>query len=113
MHFGKHLEDTDALQNPVFDEHSKGIVFNCVSLPIKQLGLNFCLNRKSSIWYVSDPKYSKQDADKEENYIAKLNEGDYFSMQPRFSNDYSRLCFVASEQKFLTHSGNYQLKSMK
>ena len=31
-------------------------------------------------------------------------------MQPRFSQDYSRLCYIASEEKFLTHSGNYQLK---
>lgn len=29
---------------------------------------------------------------------------------PRFSNDFSKLCFIGSQNKFLSHSGNYQLK---
>lgn len=33
-------------------------------------------------------------------------------MQPRFSQDYSKLAFIASTNKFLSHSGNYQLKCM-
>lgn len=27
-----------------------------------------------------------------------------------FSKDFTRLMYIASEQKFLSHSGNYQLK---
>ena len=31
-------------------------------------------------------------------------------MQPHFSYDYSRLCYVASQHQFVSHSSNYQLK---
>lgn len=97
----------------MFDQDSKGIVFNSVILPIKRLGLNFCLNRQSTVWYLQDPKFSKKEAEQETEYLVKLNDGDYFGMQPKFAKDYSKLCFVASEHKFLSHSGNYQLKSLE
>ncbi len=31
-------------------------------------------------------------------------------MQPKFNNDFTKLAFFGTEQKFLSHSGNYQLR---
>ena len=85
VHFSKHLLDTDYPQYPVFDQESTGIIFTCLHLPIKKLGLNFCLNKPVSLEYIRNPKFTKEDAEKEENYLQCLNIGEYFSMQPRFS----------------------------
>lgn len=57
--------------------------------------------------YIKDPKFKKDEAEKEENYVKCLNNGDYFGMQPKFSSDYTKLAFIASSNKFLSHSGNY------
>lgn len=58
--------------------------------------------------YVRDPKFKKEDVPSSiEDYIQILNKGDYVGMQPRFCKDFSKLCFVASESKFLSHSSNY------
>jgi hypothetical protein len=37
---------------PIFDEHSKGIVFSGVRLEFKKLGLTFCLNRPTALCYI-------------------------------------------------------------
>lgn len=52
VRFGKHLGSTDYPSQPVFDKNSKGIVFSCLHLPIKKLGLNFCLNRPATIEHI-------------------------------------------------------------
>lgn len=78
-------------------------------MPIKKLGLNYCLNRQTSLLYVKNPCFKKEDIPSE-NYTQCLNEGEYLGMQPRFSKDYSKLCYIASNNKFLSHSGNYQMK---
>lgn len=31
-------------------------------------------------------------------------------MQPKFNPDFTKLCFFGSQQKFISHSGNYQLR---
>lgn len=80
-------------------------------MPIRKLGLNFCLNRPTSLVYVKKPCFKKEDVPAKA-YTQVLNPGEYVGMQPRFSEDYSRLCYIASEEKFLSHSGNYQLKYM-
>ena len=115
LQFGKHLPVTDYPQYPVFDEHSKGIVFSAVSMPIKKLGLNFCLNRPTSLYYVKDPVYKKDEVDKVEEgkYLTCVNPGEYVGMQARFSDDYTRLCYFASTNQFLSHSGNYEMKYLK
>ena len=106
--FGKHLKDTDYPQYPVFDHESKGIVFSAVQMPIKKLGLNFCLNKSTKLYYIANPVFKDSDVPEEApQYITCLNEGDYMGMQPRFSDDYKRLAYIASTEKFLTHSGNY------
>jgi hypothetical protein len=114
VHFGKHLdENANYLCDPVFDEHSKGLVFSAINLPVKKLGLNFCLNKKTSLYYLKDPKFSKEDAEKVEEgkYVQNLTKDDYLAMKPSFSRDHSRLVFFASTEKFVAHSSQYQLKS--
>lgn len=51
-------------------------------MPIKKLGLNFCLNRSTSLIYLREPKFSKDDANKvdEEKYYLVLNKGEYMGM---------------------------------
>mgnify|MGYP006115151607 CR=1 FL=1 len=65
-----------------------------------------------ALMYVSDPQFKKEDLSSKptDNYITILNRGEYVGMQPRFSKDFSRLCYVSSDSKFLSHSSNYQLK---
>jgi len=63
------LLPTDYPQHPVFDGESQGVIFTCLHQPIKKLGLNFCLNKPVSLEYVKNPKYKKDEAEKEENYI--------------------------------------------
>ena len=62
VHVGEHMELYGQYpQYPVFDESSTGVVFNSVSMPVKKLGLNFCLNRPCSLIYIREPKFSKDD----------------------------------------------------
>lgn len=51
-------------------------------MPIKKLGLNFCLNRETKIYYVKDPIFKKDEVDKvdEGKYLKCLNPGDYLGM---------------------------------
>lgn len=62
--------------------------------------------------YCAKPCLSDEEADQTENYLRFINAGDFVGMQPRFSDDYTRLAFVASEDKILSRSGSYQLKSV-
>ena len=113
VQLGEHININEKYpQYPVFDQHSTGVVFNSVTMPIKKLGLNFCLNRPTSVLYIRDPKFKKEEVEgaASNDYVECLNPGEYLGMQARFSHDYSRLCYIGSEDKFLSHSGNYQLK---
>lgn len=80
-----------------------------MKLPVKKLGLNFCLNHKAVLYYCKSPIF-KKDSEVMPGFLQALSEPDYVGMQPRFSDDYSRLAWFASTERFLTHSGNYQLK---
>jgi len=94
----------------VFDEHNKGLVFASVHLPIKKLGLIYCLNRPTEIVYVKDPVFDKKKVAEAagSDYIKRVNPAsEYLGMQPRFSRDFSRLAYVGRDQSFKTHSGNY------
>jgi len=44
------------------------------------------------------------------NYRVCLNKDEFIGIQPRFSEDYSRLAYIGKDQSFTTHSGCYQLK---
>ena len=97
----------------MFDHDSKGIVFSAVQMPIKKLGLNFCLNRSTKLYYCVNPIFKDSDVPSSGSaYLTCLNEGDFMGMQPRFSDDYKKLAFFGSTNKFITHSGNYQLKTL-
>ena len=63
------------------------------------------------LMYLKDPKYKKEEVPTPiEDYLSVLNPDEYLGMQARFSSDYSRLCYLSSDSKFLSHSSNYQLK---
>ena len=93
----------------MFDEFSKGIVFSGVFQPNKKLGLIYCTNRPASIYYIREPQFGKSFA-QSESYILNLGQGDFLQMFPKFNSDYSKLVFFGSEKKFLSHTGNYQLR---
>ena len=40
---------------PIFDEQSKGIIFSAVNLQTKKLGLVYCLNRPTGLYYIKAP----------------------------------------------------------
>jgi hypothetical protein len=50
------LEVGQYAQFPVFDERSTGLVFTAVDMPIKKLGIVYCLNRPTGLYYIKDPK---------------------------------------------------------
>ena len=42
------------------------------------------------------------------SYMQILNpESEYIAMRPCFSNDYTKLVYLGSDTKFLSHTGNY------
>jgi hypothetical protein len=50
-------------------------------MPIKKLGLNFCLNKPHKLIYIQDPVFTDEDADKiQSDYIQVLNEGEYMGI---------------------------------
>ncbi len=66
---------------PIFDEHSKGIVFIGIHSPIQKLGTSVCLNRKSMIYYMEEPKFEKaKEGEEMQNGIVCLNEGEYMAL---------------------------------
>lgn len=77
-----------------------------------RLGLNFCLNKDNKLYYVRSPISDKKkfNANNEKDYMHCLNPSDYMSFMPRFSKDFSRLMFYAAHEKFISHSGYYQLR---
>ena len=82
MNFGDHLANSQFyLQYPVFDENGTGVVFSAVSLPIKKLGLNFCLNHQTYLYYCSEPKFGKDDVpEAAAGFIKSLNNEDFVGM---------------------------------
>lgn len=104
-------------QYPVFDHTSTSIVFSGVKSPYFKLGLIYCTNRPMQLYHIKQPLYKKATKEGEnappEDYLRQITpEGDYLAMQPRFSKDYSKLAYIGSDAKFLSHTGNYQLKEI-
>jgi hypothetical protein len=44
---------------PIFDQDSKGIVFSGIQMPVQKLGLSYCLNRPTPLFYLADPQFEK------------------------------------------------------
>lgn len=101
-------------QRPIFDEHSKGLLFSAVKLPIKKLGLNFCLNRPTHLYYVAEPIFDKKKLQADDStYLRQINPAsEYMAMHQKLSKDFKHLVYIGSEKQFLSHSGNYQLKHL-
>jgi hypothetical protein len=65
-------------------------VFNAVDLPNKKLGLIFCLNRPTALYYIGEPVFDKKGLESKENYMQQINPAaEYLAMQPKFSKDFS------------------------
>lgn len=45
-------------QYPTFDQHSRGLVFSGVHLPVKKLGLTYFLNRPTALYYLAEPEFN-------------------------------------------------------
>jgi hypothetical protein len=84
-------------------------------MPHFKLGLIFCLNRPTSLYYITEPVTDKKKVDKEsKTYMRRVNpEAEYLAMQPRFTRDFSKIAYIGRTEKFISHSGNYELKTLK
>jgi hypothetical protein len=108
LHYGDHLEEeTNYPQCPIFDEKSSGIVFSALDMPVKKLGIASCLNRKSCIFYCAHPAFEKESVPDNDSYLQLLNLGDFVGFRPHLSDDFTRLAYFSSTERFLSHSGNY------
>jgi acylaminoacyl-peptidase len=66
-------------QRPIFDEHSRGILFSGVSLPYKKLGLIYCLNRPTKLYYIQEPVFDKKKlAFDLSTYLRQINPADEY-----------------------------------
>jgi hypothetical protein len=78
--------------------------------------MNFCLNRDTKLYYLSSPIVDKNNLPKEgegEPYIKCLNPDEFVAINPRFSEDHSKLLYFGSKDRFISHSGNMQLRYLK
>lgn len=90
------------------------MVFHAIDLPDKKLGTIYCLNRPTSIYHIVSPQFDKTKFDSPEHYMVRVNpEGEYMAMQPSFSKDYTQLVYIGRDEKFLSHTGCYQLKLLE
>ena len=92
---------------PVFDEHSKGIVFPAINTPMQKFGMNYCLNRDTKLYYIRDPVSDKKKVPAEGVYMQCLNPSEFMAVCPRFSEDFSKLMYFGTKDKFISHCGNY------
>ena len=106
---------------PIFDESGTGIIFHGYKLPIEKLGLNFCLNRPTSLYYIRKYEDESEDSSKAEGAqksefefdVEELSKDQYFAGFARFSSDYKYLAYFSVEQEFWTHSTSFALTVMK
>jgi acylaminoacyl-peptidase len=93
-------------QQPIFDEKD-GLVFAGLLLPVKKLGLNFCLNHKTTLFHVLPSALSAASGAVSPTRLTPS--AHFLAFNARFSRDRSRLVFFGREEAFLSHSGNYEL----
>ena len=106
--------------HPIFDESGNGLIFHGYHLPIDKLGLVFCIDKLTKIFYIKqyeEPEKPKSDSkeekkDKEEikedqpkfKYDVNVLTSDYyFAGFPKFSDDYKYLAFFSTKEVFHTH----------
>jgi len=66
------------------------------------------MNRPNHIYYIRKPEFKKIESDAE--YLLNLGGQDFVQMQPKFNTDFSKLAFFGSREKFLSHTGNYEMR---
>mmetsp|Transcript_10941 Transcript_10941/g.14770 ORF Transcript_10941/g.14770 Transcript_10941/m.14770 type:complete len:126 (+) Transcript_10941:860-1237(+) len=70
------------------------------------------------LYHIREPVFDKKKLPKEgeataQSYMRQINPAaEYMAMQPRFSRDFTKLAYVARDQKFISHTTCYQLKQM-
>jgi hypothetical protein len=76
--------------------------------------MNFCLNRDTKLYYVKEPVYEKKQVQTEESssrqYMQCLSSDEFMSVNPKFSDDFSKLLYIGAKEKFISHTGNFQLR---
>jgi hypothetical protein len=71
------------------------------------------------LYHIKEPVFDKkklasQDESAASTYLRQVNpEAEFMAMQPRFSRDFSKLAYIARDQKFLSHTTCYQLKQLQ
>ena len=106
-------------QFPQFDELSEGLVFAAVHSPVMKLGMIYCMNRPTALYYIKKPNFDKKagtdvtEKAESADYMKQINpKSEFVSVHPRFSDDYSKLAYVGCEEKFLSHTTNFKLKTI-
>lgn len=97
---------------PIFDESGNGILFSGIDLPLRRLGLNFCLNRTTKLYHMPDVQFKSIDdqKDSEPNVECKCLTPDLeLAFGARFSEDFSRLVFMGRKDPFVSHSTCFEL----
>ena len=95
---------------PIFDKSGNGIIFHGFHLPIDKLGLIYCFNRPTKLYYLKqyenneEVKEEKSDSSKIIFEAETLTPDYYFAAFPKFTDDYKYLSFFCSKDKFHTHA---------
>ena len=106
---------------PSFDKSGTGLVFQGIFLPDKKVGLNYCLNRPTSLYHLPGPHFVSKEKSGEirekgekEAPLAPicLTQGLYLAYHPSFSSDRTKLVFFGREEKFFSHTTNFELFSI-
>jgi len=71
-----------------------------------KFGMNFCLNRDTKLYHIADPVFDKKKLPAE-SYMRCLNPSEYMAINPKFSDDFSRLIYFGAKDKFISHTGNF------
>ena len=69
--------------------------------------MNFCLNRDTKLYYIKSPITDKKLLPA---VIECLNPTEFMSVIPKFTEDFSKLMYFASKDKFISHTGNFELR---
>lgn len=82
-------------------------MFAGVNTPIMKLGMNFCLNRDTKLYHIIEPVFDKKLLTA--TYLKCLNPKEFLSINPKFSEDFSKLLFIGVKESFISHTTNFQL----
>ena len=98
---------------PIFDETNKGIIYSGIKSPVMKMGMNFCLNRDTKLYHIREPVFDKKNLPAEGGYVKCLNPTEFMAVTPKFSDDYSKLLYIGAKEKFISHSGNFEIRYLK